>query len=107
MIKQIIFKIIFFGVFLSIAIPLLLNIKVNELSNSISEINKDILSLEREKAAITLKHSELYSVSNIENLSKRHSYVRLDISQKINKLEIPYKLNTEGNEYIAILGFGK
>tara|TARA_B100001996_G_C18667449_1_gene595391 strand:+ start:936 stop:1259 length:324 start_codon:yes stop_codon:yes gene_type:complete len=107
MIKQIIFKIIFFGVFLSIAIPLLLNIKVNELSNSISEINKDILILEREKAAITLKHSELYSVSNIDKLSKRHFYVRLDISQKINKLEIPYKLNTEGNEYIAILGFGK
>ena len=93
MIKQIIFKIIFFGVFLSIAIPLLLNIKVNELSNSISEINKDILSLEREKAAITLKHSELYSVSNIDKLSKRHFYVRLDISQKINLAEIQIKLN--------------
>ena len=52
MIKQIIFKIIFFGVFLSIAIPLLLNIKVNELSNSISEINKESFTEVNEKEKI-------------------------------------------------------
>tara|TARA_B100001250_G_C19762374_1_gene773101 strand:+ start:906 stop:1229 length:324 start_codon:yes stop_codon:yes gene_type:complete len=102
-----IFKIIFFGVFLSISIPLFLNIKINELSNSISEVNNEILIFEREKAVISLKHSELYSISNIEKLSKSNSYVRLDISQKINKLKVPYKLNKDNNEYIAVLGFGK
>ena len=31
----------------------------------------------------------------------------LEISQKINELEIPYKLKNQENENIAILGFGR
>tara|TARA_B100000902_G_scaffold388743_1_gene434872 strand:- start:8 stop:331 length:324 start_codon:yes stop_codon:yes gene_type:complete len=107
MIRFAITRVIFIFVFLSVSIPLLLNIKINELSNNISEINNEILVLEREKAVVNLKHSEVFSIGNIENLSKKHSYVRLDISQKINKLEIPYKMNKEDNRYITILGYSR
>ena len=77
------------------------------MSNKIDEINTQIYFLERRKNSIDLKHHESYSISSIEKLAKSHSYKRLEISQKINKLEIPYKLNYERTEKIAILGFGK
>ena len=56
---------------------------------------------------IKLKHNDVFSIANIDKLSKSNSYQRLEVSQKINKLEIPYKLNSRENEKIAVLGFGK
>ena len=105
--KSISFTLMYALIFIIVSVPLLLNIKINELSNSINEVNVEIFKLERIKNSIYLKHNEYYSISSIEKLAKSHSYERLEISQKINKLEIPYKLKNERNEKIAILGFGK
>ena len=105
--KSISFTLMYALIFIIVSVPLLLNIKINELSNSINELNIEIFKLERIKNSIYLKHNEYYSISSIEKLAKNHSYERLEISQKINKLEIPYKLKNERNEKIAILGFGK
>ncbi len=104
--RSIFFTSIYVVIFIVVSVPLILNIKINEVSNKIDEINTQISFLERRKISIDLKHHESYSISSIEKLAKTHSYKRLEISQKINKLEIPYKLKNEGNEKIAILGFG-
>ena len=105
--RSIFFTSIYVVIFIVVSVPLILNIKINEVSNKIDEINSQISFLERRKISIDLKHHESYSISSIEKLAKSHSYERLEISQKINKLEIPYKLKNERNEKIAILGFGK
>ena len=104
---KIFFTSIYLLIFLVISVPLMLNIKINEVSNKIDEINTEISYIERRKISIELKHHESYSISSIEKLAKSHSYERLEISQKINKLEIPYKLKKERNEKIATLGFGR
>tara|TARA_B100000287_G_C20660306_1_gene789899 strand:+ start:1011 stop:1268 length:258 start_codon:yes stop_codon:yes gene_type:complete len=85
----------------------MLNIKINEMSNNLNDINSQILILERQLNTIKLKHNDVFSIANIDKLSKSNSYQRLEVSQKINKLEIPYKLNSRENEKIAVLGFGK
>ena len=103
--RSIFFTSIYLLTFLVVSVPLILNIKINELSNKINELNSEIYYLERSKNTIDLKHHESYSISSLEKLAKNHSYERLEISQKINKLEIPYKLNYERTEKIAILGF--
>ena len=105
--RSIFFTSIYVVIFIVVSVPLILNIKINEVSNKIDEINTQIYFLERRKNSIDLKHHESYSISSIEKLAKSHSYKRLEISQKINKLEIPYKLKNERSEKIAILGFGK
>ena len=105
--RSIFFTSIYVVIFIVVSVPLILNIKINEVSNKIDEINTQIYFLERRKNSIDLKHHESYSISSIEKLAKSHSYKRLEISQKINKLEIPYKLKNERNEKIAVLGFGK
>ncbi len=105
--RSIFFTSIYVVIFIVVSVPLILNIKINEVSNKIDEINTQIYLLERRKNSIDLKHHESYSIGSIEKLAKSHSYKRLEISQKINKLEIPYKLKSEQNEKIAILGFGK
>ena len=105
--RPIFFTSIYVVIFIVVSVPLILNIKINEVSNKIDEINTQISFLERRKISIDLKHHESYSISSIEKLAKSHSYKRLEISQKINKLEMPYKLKSEQNEKIAILGFGK
>lgn len=105
--RSIFFTSIYVVIFIVVSVPLILNIKINEVSNKIDEINTQISFLERRKISIDLKHHESYSISSLEKLAKNHSYERLEISQKINKLEIPYKLNYERTEKIAILGFGK
>ena len=105
--RSIFFTSIYIVIFIVVSVPLILNIKINEVSNQIYEINTQISMLERRKISIDLKHHQSYSISSIEKLAKSHSYERLEISQKINKLEIPYKLKNERNEKIAILGFGR
>ncbi len=86
--RSIFFTSIYLLTFLVVSVPLILNIKINELSNKINELNSEIYYLERSKNTIDLKHHESYSISSLEKLAKNHSYERLEISQKINKLEI-------------------
>jgi|TARA_B100000945_G_C20366250_1_gene589761 hypothetical protein len=105
--RKTIFMFLYFGIFFIVSIPLILNIKINEVSNSITDLNSQILILEREKAFLNIKHSETFSISNIEKLSKLNSYIRLSISQKINELEVPYKFNEIETDKISILGFSK
>ena len=102
-----IFTIMYITIFLFVSFPLFLNIKINELSNSIADLNSEILILERERAFLGIKHSETFSISNIEKLSKLNSYIRLNVSQKINELQVPYKFNEISTEKISILGFSK
>ena len=102
-----IFTFMYISIFLLVSVPLLLNIKINELSNSITDLNLEISNLERERAFLRIKHSETFSISNIEKLSKENSYIRLNISQKINELEVPYKFNEISSEKISIFGFSK
>jgi len=89
------------------SVPVILNMRINELSNKVNELDAELFILEREKMMINLQHIEKYSISSIEQLAKINYYERLEISQKINKLEIPYKLNNQEKENIAILGFGR
>ena len=105
--KKYIYKTLYFCIFSSLVVPLILNIKINEISNQIIEVNNEILILEREKNSIKLKHSDAFSIANIDKLSKINLYERLDVAQKINKLQIPYKLNNHEKEKVAVLGFGK
>ena len=107
MIRKYIYNLIYFCIFISLVIPLMLNIKINEMSNNLNDINSQILILERQLNTIKLKYNDVFSIANIDKLSKSNSYQRLEVSQKINKLEIPYKLNSRENEKIAVLGFGK
>ena len=105
--KSILFSSMYVLIFVIVSVPLILNIKINELSNNIEEINSDIYLLQRQKDLVQLNHNEKYSIGSIEKLAKVNDYERLEISQKINKLEVPYKLKNEDKEKIAILGFGK
>ena len=105
--RSILFISIYFSAFLIVSVPLILNIRINELSNKISDLNNEIFILERQEMLVNLKHNEKYSISSIEKLANNNSYQRLEISQKINELEIPYKLKNQENENIVILGFGR
>ena len=106
--KSILFISLYFLIFLVVSVPLFLNIKINELSNNVDELETQVFNLEKQRMLIKLQHNENYSISSIEKLSKTHFYERLEISQKINKLEIPYKLKKiEEEENISILGFGR
>ena len=105
--KQYLYKFLYLCIFASLVIPLILNIKINEISNQIIEVNNEILLLERERNSIKLKHSDVFSIANIDKLSKVNLYERLDVAQKINKLQIPYKLNNREKAKVAVLGFGK
>ena len=53
---KIFFTSIYLLIFLVISVPLMLNIKINEVSNKIDEINTQISYLERRKISIELKH---------------------------------------------------
>ncbi len=105
--RKTIFTLMYLVIFCLVSVPLLLNIKINELSNTIGKLNSEILILERDSAFLRIKHSETFSISNIERLSKLNSYIRLNVSQKINELEVPYKFNEISTEKIYILGFSK
>ncbi len=105
--RPFIFISIYFSIFIIVSVPLILNIRINELSNKIDDLDTEVFILERQKMLINLKHNEKYSISSIEQLANNYSYKRLEISQKINKLEIPYKLKNQEKENIAILGFGR
>ena len=91
---------------LSMLSDLYFNLKINELSSDLEQINNEILILEIEKSKVHLKHTEEFSIGNIEKLSKEINFKRLDIQKKNIDLVRPYKLIEKSNP-IIVLGFGK
>ena len=90
----------------SMSTNLYFNMKINVLSGELAEIKNDILQLEIEKSRVHLKHTEKFSIGNIEKLSKEINFKRLDIHNKNYDLVRPYKL-IEDTKPIIVLGFGK
>ena len=86
-------------------INLYFNLKINTLSEEISNIKIEIVELEIEKSNTELKHIKTFSTRNIELLSKTLNYKRLDIHNKNIDLVKPYKLEDE-NKTIIVSGFG-
>jgi len=105
--RSIVFTLIYIFIFFIVSVPLILNIKINELSNKINEIDKEILILEIQKLEIDVNYHKNFSISSIEKLARAHSYERLEINQKINVLEIPYKIKNHEKEQATILGFSR
>ena len=91
---------------LSMLSDLYFNLKINELSSDLEQINNEILILEIDKSKVHLKHTEEFSIGNIEKLSKEINFKRLDIQKKNFVLVRPYKL-IENSNPIIVLGFGK
>ena len=91
---------------LSMLSDLYFNLKINELSSDLEQINNEIFILEIEKSKVHLKHTEEFSIGNIEKLSKEINFKRLDIQKKNFDLIRPYKL-IENYNPIIVLGFGK
>ena len=91
---------------LSMSTNLYFNMKINVLSGELAEIKNDILQLEIEKSRVHLKHTEKFSIGNIEKLSKEINFKRLDIQKKNFDLVRPYKL-IENSNPIIVLGFRK
>ena len=91
---------------LSMLSDLYFNLKINELSSDLEQIHNEIFQLEIEKSKVHLKHTEVFSIGNIEKLSKEINFKRLDIHKKNFDLVKPYKLVEESNP-IIVLGFGK
>ena len=73
---------------LSMLSDLYFNLKINELSSDLEQINNEIL------------------IGNIEKLSKEINFKRLDIQKKNFDLVRPYNL-IENSNPIIVLGFGK
>ena len=82
------------------------NLKINELSSDLDQIHNEINQLEIEKSKVYLRHTEEFSIGNIEKLSKEINFKRLDIHKKNFDLVRPYKLIEDSNPVI-VLGFGK
>ena len=91
---------------LSMLSDLYFNLKINELSSDLEQINNEIFILEIEKSKVHLKHTEEFSIGNIEKLSKEINFKRLDIQKKNIDLVRPYKL-IENSNPVIVLGFGK
>ncbi len=91
---------------LSMLSDLYFNLKINELSSDLEQINNEIVILQIEESKVHLKHTEEFSIGNIEKLSKEINFKRLDIHKKNFDLVRPYKLNEDSNPVI-VLGFGK
>lgn len=56
---------------LSMLSDLYFNLKINELSSDLEQINNEILILEIEKSKVHLKHTEEFSIGNIENFQRK------------------------------------
>ncbi|MDC0077098.1 hypothetical protein OAJ33_02530 [Acidimicrobiaceae bacterium] len=103
-IRSLLFSFIAFF-FISMVTNLYFNLKINTLSEEISNIKIEIVELEIEKSNTELKHIKTFSTRNIELLSKTLNYKRLDIHNKNIDLVKPYKLEDE-NKTIIVSGFG-
>ena len=91
---------------LSMSTNLYFNMKINVLSSNLEQIRNEISQLEIEKSKVHLKHTEQFSIGNIEKLSKEINFKRLDIHKKNYDLVRPYKLIEDSNP-IIVMGFGK
>lgn len=103
-IRSLLFSFIVFFL-ISMVTNLYFNLKINTLSEEISNIKIEIVELEIEKSNTELKHIKTFSTRNIELLSKTLNYKRLDIHNKNIDLVKPYKLEDE-NKTIIVSGFG-
>ena len=91
---------------LSMLSDLYFNLKINELSSDLEQIHNEIFQLEIEKSKVHLKHTEEFSIGNIEKLSEKINFKRLDIHNKNFDLVRPYKL-IEDSGPVIVMGFGK
>ena len=103
--KDVMFLMLIFFL-LSMSTNLYFNMKINVLSGDLEQIRNEIIQLEIEKSKVHLKHTEQFSIGNIEKLSKEINFKRLDIHNKNYDLVRPYKL-MEDTKPIIVLGFGK
>ena len=67
---------------LSMLLNLYFNMKINVISSDLEQIRNEILILEIEKSKVHLKHTEEFSIGNIEILSREINFSRLDVYNK-------------------------
>ena len=91
---------------LSMLSNLYFNMKINVLSSDLEQIRNEILQLEIEKSKVHLKHTEEFSIGNIEKLSEKINFKRLDIHNKNFDLVRPYKI-IEDSGPVIVMGYGK
>ena len=95
--------IIIISIFSSLLWNLYTNMKINELSTNLSEINQDIVELEILKDQTFNLYQEKYSIQNIEKISDSLNFKKLDVYIVNKDLSSPYKIDSELVE-INILG---
>ena len=95
--------IIVISIFSSLLWNLYTNMKINELSTNLSEINQDIVELEILKDQTFNLYQEKYSIQNIEKISDSLNFKKLDVYIVNKDLSSPYKIDSEFVE-INILG---
>ncbi len=88
---------IFLGVaiFFSLIGNLYTNMKINEVSKSLSLVNKDIVELQIVKDQTFNLYQEKFSIQNIEKISAALNYIKLDVYIVNKNLSSPYKLDSE------------
>ncbi len=91
------------SIFSSLILNLYTNMKINELSTNLSEINQNIIELEILKDQAFNLYQEKYSIQNIEKISNSLNFKKLDVYIVNKNLSSPYKINSEFVE-INILG---
>ena len=92
---------------ISVIFSLIINIKINEISNELSSINYEIVELELTKASVNVEYIKKYSFENIENISKVKSYVKLSVNNLNLDLETPYKFSDIEEMNPTVMGFSR
>ena len=67
--KKYVFRLVYLLLSISVIFSLIINIKINEISNELSSINYEIVELELTKASVNVEYIKKYS---FENLSLIH-----------------------------------
>ena len=83
------------SIFVSLIGNLYTNMKINEVSKSLSIVNKDIVELQILKDQTFNLHQEIFSIQNIEKISESLNYKKLDVYIVNKNLSSPYKLDSE------------
>ena len=91
------------SIFVSLIGNLYTNMKINEVSKSLSIVNKDIVELQILKDQTFNLHQEIFSIQNIEKISESLNYKKLDVYIVNKNLSSPYKLDSE-LVHVDILG---
>ena len=87
--------VIVISIFSSLIGNLYTNMKINELSSNLSEINQDIIELEILKDQTFNFYQEKYSIENIEKISDSINFKKLDVHIINKDLSSPYKIDSE------------